>query len=160
MDRKTLRLALSLAAPALAIYLALLWQPARQVRLHQEHFLQAVAKRKWADVGQFIGADYHDRWGHDKENVLAQAAQVFGQFVFCDFQSEERSLTLADGTGTVIARLTLGGTGGPVAEYAKQRVSTLTEPFTFKWVRRSWKPWDWELTEIDQPQLQISEMTL
>ena len=160
MDRKTLRLTLSLGLPAVAIFLALLWQPARQVRLHQEHFLRAVGKRNWADVGQFIGADYHDRWGHDKENVIAQAGQVFGQFLFCEFQSEERSLALADGTGTVLARLTLGGTGGPVAEYAKQRVNTLTEPFTFKWVRRSWKPWDWELTEVDQPQLEVSEMTL
>ena len=158
MDAKTLRLTLGLAAVAIVIFLALLWQPARQVRLHQAHFLKAVGKRNWETVGLFIAAEYHDRWGHDKENVLAQSAQVFGQFLFCNIQSEERSLVLENGRATVGARLTMGGTGGPLADYAMQRVNALTEPFVFKWVKKSWKPWDWELTEVDQPQLEIPEM--
>ena len=158
MDAKTLRLTLSLAAVAIVIFLALLWQPARQVRLHQAHFLKAVGKRNWETVGQFIEAEYHDRWGHDKENVLAQSAQVFGQFLFCNLQSEERSLVLENGRATVGAKLTMGGTGSPIADYAIQRVNALTEPFVFQWVRKSWKPWDWELTVVDQPQLEIPEM--
>ena len=158
MDAKTLRLTLGIAAVAISIFLALLWQPARQVRLHHEHFLKAVAKRKWGAVGQFIAAEYHDRWGHDKENVLAKSAQVFGQFLFCNIQSEERSLALENGTATIGARLTMGGTGSPIADFATQRVNALTEPFVFKWVRKSWKPWDWELTEVDQPQLEIPAM--
>ena len=158
MDAKTLRLTLGLAAVALVVFLALLWQPARQVRLHQEHFLKAVAKRNWEKVGHFIGAEYHDRWGHDKENVLAQSAQVFGQFLFCNIQSEERSLVLENGSATVSAKLVMGGTGGPLADYAMQRVNALTVPFVFKWVRKSWKPWDWELTEVNQPELTIPAM--
>lgn len=158
MDGKTLRLTIGLAAVAIVIFLALLWQPARQVRLHQEHFLKAVAKRDWQSVGQFISAEYHDRWGHDKENVLVQSAQVFGQFLFCNIQSEERSLLLENGNATLSAKITMGGTGGPIADFATQRVNALTEPFVFKWVRKSWKPWDLELTEVDQPQLEIREM--
>ena len=158
MDGKMLRQFLVLAAVALAIYLTLLWQPARQVRLHHEHLLKAVAKRNWRSVGEFIAADYHDRWGHDKENVLAQSAQVFGQFLFCNFQSEERTLALEGNGATLTARLTLGGTGGPIADFAKQHVNSLSEPFIFKWERRSWKPWDWQLVAVDQPQLDIPEM--
>ena len=158
MDAKTLRLTLGLAAVAIVIFLAQLWQPARQVRLHQAHFLKAVGKRNWETVGQFIAAEYHDRWGHDKENVLAQSAQVFGQFVFCKIESEERSLVLENGSATVGAKLAMSGTGSPIASYVMQRVGSLTEPFTFKWVKKSWKPWDWELTEVDQPQLEIPEM--
>ncbi len=158
MDAKTLRLTLGLAAVAIVIFLALLWQPARQVRLHQAHFLKAVGKRNWETVGLFIAAEYHDRWGHDKENVLAQSAQVFGQFLFCNIQSEERSLVLENGRATVGAKLAMGGTGSPIADYAMQRVNALTEPFVFKWVKKSWKPWDWELTEVDQPQLETPEM--
>ena len=158
MDGKTLRLALGLAALAILIFLALLWQPERQVRLHHEHFLKAVGKRNWQAVGKFIAAEYHDRWGHDKENVLAQSAQVFGQFLFCEIQSEDRSLAVENGSAAVSARILLGGTGGPIAEYAKQRVSALTEPFVFKWTRQSWKPWDWVLTEVDQPELTIPAM--
>ena len=124
MDGKNLRLAAGLAAVALAIFLALLWQPARQVRLHQRHLLKAVEKRNWQAVWKFIGAEYRDRWGHDKENVLSQSAQVFGQFVFCNIEAQEHSLILVDGAGTIGVRLALGGTGGPIAEYAKQRVET------------------------------------
>ena len=158
MDGKTKRLAAGIVAVAIAVFLGLLWQPARQVRLHQEHLLRAVGKRDWNAVGRFIAAEYHDRWGHDKENVIARSAEVFGQFLFCDIQSEERALAVSDGTATLAARITLGGTGGPIGEYAKQRVNTLTEPFTFKWTRWSWKPWDWALMEVDQPQLEIGEM--
>ena len=158
MDGKTKRLAAGIVVVAIAIFLALLWQPARQVRLHQEHLLRAVGKRNWQAVGRFIAAEYHDRWGHDKENVIAQSAQVFGQFLWCDIQAEEPALAISDGTASLGARITLGGTGGPIGEYAKQRVNTLTEPFTFQWSRRSWKPWDWELMEVDQPQLEIGEM--
>ena len=158
MDAKTLRLTIGLAAVAILIFLALLWQPARQVRLHQAHFLKAVAKRDWGKVGHFIGAEYHDRWGHDKENVLAQSAQVFGQFLFCNIQSEERSLALENGRATVGAKLTMGGTGSAIAGYAMERVNALAEPFVFTWVRRSWKPWDWELVAVDQPELTIPAM--
>ena len=158
MDGKTLRMAFAVGAVALACFLGLLWQPARQVRLHHKHFLKTVEKRNWQAVGRFIGADYRDRWEHDKENVITQCAQVFGQFLFCNIQSEERSLALADDIATLKARIALGGSGGPIAEYAKQTVNSLKEPFTFKWARRSWKPWDWELTEVSQPQFEIGTM--
>ena len=158
MDGKSLRLTLGLAALALAIFLALLWQPARQVRLHQRHLLKAVEKRNWTNVGKFIGAEYRDRWEHDKENVIGQSRQVFGQFLFCNIAAEEHSLILADDAATIGVRLAITGSGGPIAEMVKQRVNALTEPFTFKWTRRSWKPWDWELLSVDQPQLDISEM--
>ena len=158
MDGKTTRLAAGLVVVASAIFLALLWQPARQVRLHQEHLLRAVGKRNWQAVARFIAAEYHDRWGHDKENVLAQSAQVFGQFVFCKIESEERALVLENGRAMVGAKLAISGSGSPIAGFVMERVSSLTEPFTFKWVKKSWKPWDWELTEVDQPQLEIPEM--
>ncbi|HZJ17955.1 MAG TPA: hypothetical protein VFD27_23080 [Chthoniobacteraceae bacterium] len=158
MDGKRLRSLLALGALVIVIYLGLLWQPTRQVRLHQRHFLQAVEKRKWPRVAQFIAAEYRDRWGHDKENVITHMTQVFSQFLICDIQAEERSLVLADGAGTLGARLTLGGTGGPLAEMAKQEASRLTEPFSFKWAHRSWKPWDWELVEVQQSQLDIPDI--
>ena len=158
MDGKNLRLAVALAAFAVAIFLTLLWQPTRQVRLHQRHFLKAVEKRKWETVRGFIGAEYRDRWGHDKENVIGQASQVFGQFLFCNIAAEEHSLILADDAGTIGVRLAVTGSGSPIADMVKQRVNSLTEPFIFKWAHRSWKPWDWELTEVDQPQLDIAEM--
>ena len=62
-----------------------------------------------------------------------------------------------DGTGTTRARLILAGRGSPLAEYAVERVARLTQPFTFTWRQRSWKPWDWVLTKMEQPELEIGE---
>jgi hypothetical protein len=155
MDGKTLRFTLAVAALSCAIFLLLLWQPVRQVRLHQRHLLRAVEKRDWTKAGRFIDAQYHDRWEHDKENVLPEAAQVFNQFFVCNLQAEERTVNVADGAGVIATRLTLGGSGSAIAEYAKERVNSLREPFTFKWIHRSWKPWDWALIEVDQPQLEM-----
>jgi len=155
MDGKNLRFTLLITASAIGIFLLLLWQPARQVRLHQRHLLRAVEKRDWPAVSRFIGAEYRDRWGHDKENVLQEAAQVFGQFLMCNLQGEERALEVANSSGTIATQLALGGTGSPIAEYAEQRVNALSEPFTFKWRQKSWKPWDWVLIEANQPQLEM-----
>ena len=157
MDGKTLRLARLLIVIGVAIFLGLLWQPSRQVRLHQRHLLRAVEKRDWAAAGRFIDAEYHDRWGHDKENVLPEAAQVFSQFFLCNIQADERPLEIANGVATLRARLTLGGSGSPIAEMAKEHVNALTEPFEFTWTHRSWKPWDWTLIETSQSQLRIEE---
>ena len=158
MDGKRLRSLLGPGLFVLVIYFGLLWQPARQVRLHQRHLLRSVEKRDWPAFGHFIAADYHDRWGHDKANVIDNVKQVFSQFLACDIRTEERSLIMADAAGTIGSRLTLGGSGGPLAALAIQHINGLTEPFSFNWAHRSWKPWDWELIEVDQPQLDIRDI--
>lgn len=158
MDVKTFRLSLAVAAFAVLQFFVLLWQPTRQVRLHQRHLLRAVEKRDWPKVSGFIGAKYRDRWAHDKENVIADATQVFSQFALCSIQADERAIDVADGRGAIVQKLGLGGIGGPFADLAKQHVNALTEPFTFKWHRQSWKPWDWVLVEADQPQLVLGRL--
>jgi len=37
------------------------------------------------------------------------------------------------------------------------RVAELKEPFSFTWRQVSWKPWDWKLVRVDQPELEITE---
>ena len=155
MDPTTRRLGLLVAAFTLVIFLVQLWQPSRQVRLHQRHLLRAVEKRNWPAVSRFIAPEYRDRWGQDKDIVLNNAAQAFGQFLFCGLQGTEHALDVHGDSGTIVVNLTLTGSGGPLADFAKQRVSSLSEPFTFRWQRRSWKPWDWLLVTADQPELEF-----
>ena len=141
-----------------AIYAAALWQPARQLQLHQANLLRAVEKRNWERFARFIADDYSDRWGHDKEFVLRESREVFRQFLFLTVHHEVRAMQILDQKGTVVARIELAGSGGPLADLARGRVNALSEPFTFRWRQRSWKPWDWQLVEVDQPELDISEM--
>jgi hypothetical protein len=158
MDRKLLRPFAAAALFVVVLYCVLLWQPTRQVRLHQAHLLRAIEKRNWPRVAEFIAENYSDRWGHDKEFVLREAREVFHHFVFLTVKQEEQGARVESGQGTVVTRIILLGTGSPVADFAKQRLADLEEPFTFRWRQQSWKPWDWQLTGFDHPELEMPSL--
>ena len=140
---------------AAALYAAWLWQPARQVRLHTAHFLGAVERRKWDRVQSFVADNYSDRWGHDKEFVLRETREVFRQFLFLTIQSDPAPPVLAGPDATVSTPVKLAGDGSPIAQFAVEKVNTLRAPFIFTWHRASWRPWDWRLTRVEQPELEI-----
>ena len=150
-----MRVAAAALALATVIYCLVLWQPERQVRLHQRNFLRAAEKKKWERLAQFVAPDYSDRWGHDKEIVVQQAREALRQFLFLSIAQEERAAHVLDGKGTLAGRLAVEGSGGPLAEIVQQHVNSLSEPFTFHWQQRSWKPWDWKLVRVDQPELEV-----
>jgi hypothetical protein len=152
----------NLARPILGLLAAIgllrclwLWQPERQVLLHQEHLLDAAEKRDWRAFAAFIDPHYGDRWGHDKSSLLADSSEVLRQFLALTIQRDLRDCSVADGRATVRIRLKLQGTGGPIAAYAVAELEGMSEPFSFQWKKNSWKPWDWTLVAADQPQLRI-----
>jgi hypothetical protein len=147
------------ALVALALYLLWLWQPERQVRLHTAHFLKKVERRNWDGVSDFIAADYRDRWEHDKESAVADAREVFRQFLFVTVESRTDSCELASDSATTRTVIKISGSGGPVAQLVMERVNTLRDPFTFGWRKASWKPWDWQLTGIDHPELKPERLS-
>ena len=142
---------------ALALHAAWLWQPERQVRLHQAHFLKAVERRKWDRMAGFIADNYSDQWAHDKGFVTGGSREVFRQFLFLTIEHAVDSCVVEDGSATVRAVVKIGGTGSPVAQYAMAKVNTLGDPFTFRWEKQSWQPWDWQLQRIAHPVLVIPD---
>jgi hypothetical protein len=134
-----------------------LWQPARQVRRHNEKLLDAVESKDWKELSELMADDYSDRWGHDKATVIERSRMVFAQFLVMELAATEPEVEEANGQGTVRARLALTGRGGPLAELAIQKASALQQPFVFEWRQASWKPWDWVLVKVDQPELEITE---
>jgi hypothetical protein len=142
-----------------AIMLYWLWQPERQTAKHHDHLLAALEKRDWNKVASFIDPAYADRWNHDKSFVLGATREVFRQFFGLTIHGDALSCRQNGDTVTLSARITIEGTGTALAQMAMQRVNTLEEPFTFEWKHRSWKPWDWTLVRVDQPQLQLEEMS-
>jgi hypothetical protein len=145
----------ALALAGLAVFLIVLWAPGRQVRLHQEHLLAAVSDKNWARVASFIAEEYSDRWGHDKAFVGEAAREVFAQFLAVDVSMESPVLTVRARQGEVSARLVAKGSGSPLAQMVVERLQEMPEPFTFRWQKHSWKPWDWQLVRIDHPTLEI-----
>lgn len=127
------------------------------MRLHQAHLLQAVEERDWDRFGRFFAAHYSDAWGHDKGFVLRESREVFRQFLLLTVQHEVQTLQVGEGRGAVSARITLEGSGSPIAQIAKRTVNGLREPFTFRWEQQSWKPWDWRLVAVAHPDLDLPE---
>ena len=140
---------------ALALHAAWLWQPERQVRLHQAHFVKAVERRKWDRMAGFIAQNYSDQWEHDKEFVIRGSRDVFGQFLFLTIEHAIASCAVEGDAGTVRAVVKISGTGGPVAQFVMGKVNSLRDPFVFGWEKRSWKPWDWHLVRVGHPVLDI-----
>lgn len=139
----------------IAAWCAWLWQPEHQVRLHQKNLLKAYEGRDWQRVGEFIDAKYADRWEHDKGFVLQASKEVFAQFIVLSMESEVTSCTVAGPSGKIAFKLKIKGQGSPVAAMVMERVNPLHEPFVCDWVRQSWKPWEWKLVRVDQPELTL-----
>jgi len=157
MNLKIAGILSGLLAVSVMLFSLWLWQPERQVLKHHEHFLRAAANRDWTRLAGFLDDSYADRWGHNKESVVSNSREVLSQFFGLNIADEETDCYIEGNTGTVSCKLTLHGNGTPVAEYAVSEVNRLTTPFTFQWIRRSWKPWDWKLTRVDNPQLHIPQ---
>jgi len=150
-----LRRVLAIAAVLAVVLLALHWRPSRQVRLHQQHLLEAVGNRDWKKVGGFFAQDYKDHWGQTREEALRRAPQAFQDFLACGVESERPSLEWRDGAGVTTERIRIVGSGGALARLVMEQVNGLREPFVFEWRKQGWLPWDWALVSVDQPEISI-----
>ncbi len=149
-------------APAIAIvlvawglWLLWLWQPERQVRLHTSHFLKKVEQRDWKTVPTFMADDFSDRWGHDKASAIDDAKQVFSQFIFVTLENRTDRCDVRDHEATANTKIKISGNGSGVAQLVMERVNGLQQPFVFTWRKVGSAPWEWQLTRIDQSELNI-----
>jgi len=138
---------------AFALFLLWLWQPERQVRLHTSHFLKKVERRNWDAARKFLADDYSDRWQHDRDSAVSEAREAFRQFLFLTIENRTDSCEMAPDSATTRTVIKISGNGGPVAQLVMERVNTLQGPFTLAWRKASWRPWDWQLTSVDHPEL-------
>ena len=157
MNIKNTVYALALAAIVLILFCLRLWQPERQVLKHQENLLKAASARNWPRMAEFIDGKYSDRWGHDKTSVLSDSREVLSQFLVLEITGASIETTVTGGVGTVSCRLKMVGRGSPVGEVVMSEINGLKTPFTFQWTCQSWKPWDWNLTLVDNPGLNIPQ---
>lgn len=135
------------------LFLLWLWQPERQVRLHTSHFLKKVERRNWEAAGKMMATDYADRWEHDKQTALDNADAVFRHFLLLTIENRTDSCEVLPDRATTRTVIKITGNGGPLAQMVAERVNMLREPFVFTWRQASGKPWDWQLTGVDQPEL-------
>ena len=138
-----------------ALGLLWLWQPERQVRLHTTHFLKKVERRNWDGARDMMAGDFKDRWGHDRNSALEDAREVFSQFLFLTVENRTTYSVVYGSEGGTDTVVKISGHGGAGAQLVMERVNGLHQPFHFSWRKSGQAPWNWELTRIDQSELNI-----
>jgi hypothetical protein len=147
-----------LAAVIVGLYLAALWRPERQVRLHTAHLLSQIEKRNWKAAAEFIGNDYQDRWGDDRAILLERLREVFRFLPNTRIEANDARVRTETGKGLWTARITVTGGTGEFVSVIQTRVNSLSAPFEFEWRRQSSKPWDWKLISVRNPALEIPDL--
>lgn len=147
----------ALLAALFGLWLAQLWQAEKQVALHNEHFIAQIAERDWSDAGDFLAADYHDDWGHDRKEVLNRLRLVLRVFSSLTIKADNPQVSASAPAGWWSAKVRIEGTGAESAPEIVERVNRLTEPFVLHWRKESWRPWDWKLVRVSNPSLRIPD---
>ena len=106
------------------VYLFRLWQPQRQIDLHNRHLLEQVEKHDWKAVAEFIGENYQDRWGNDRKLLLERLPQVFRALGKTRIESSAPAIRNEGGRGFLTAKIMITGTG-EFADYIQSRVNSL-----------------------------------
>jgi hypothetical protein len=145
-----------LGAFVIGLWLARLWQPENQVRLHSEHLVRQIEQRDWSAAGDFFAADYHDDWGDDRALLLSRLRMVLRAFSSLTITAAHPETRLEPAEGSWSAHIQMAGNGTEVAPEILSRVNSLTTPFALHWRRESWRPWDWKLLRVSNPSLEIS----
>lgn len=144
-----------LLALLLGLYLYQLWQPARQVQLHSEHLASALEEQHWAEVEEFLAANYEDQWGHDRPLVVSRLRAVLGYARNLTLEISQPTTIAFRGAGKWTARVQVNADENEVSAFIKGYVNKLEDPFELHWRQESWKPWDWRLTRVSNPALEL-----
>jgi hypothetical protein len=138
-----------------AVWLALLWQPERQIRLHSAHLLEQIEKRDWKAVADFVDVTYEDRWENDRTRLLERLREVFRMLPNAQIEANLPSIRRSGNHGYWTAKIRIRSSG-EFADFIESRVNSLDEPFEFEWHRGAW-PWNWKLTSVRNSALEIPQ---
>ena len=144
-------------AVCLGLYLLWLWRPEHQVRLHTQHFFEAIDSRKnWETVAGFIGEDYRDQWDHDRTGLLERMREGFRWVRGSTITAPDGVVQVETPRATWIGKINVYSSDDGVMQLLDERVNKLPTPFELGWHHVSGKPWDWKLVRIGNPSFQIS----
>lgn len=143
---------------AVLSWIVWLMLPGVQLERRFDQFIAAASNRNWKKVSALMADDYRDAWANGREQAVRDASEVLRHFVVLQITAEDPQFDRQDRQATVTARLHFDGRGTPIGESIKDYVNNLQQDFQFAWERKSWKPWDWKLVTINQPEIDSLEM--
>lgn len=150
-----LKTALVVGFAAWAVWLFLLWQPARQVELHTMNLLARASDRNWPAVEAMMASDYRDTWNRDRAAAIDEARQLFSHFFALRIVPlEPLQVTGQAGNRTAASPIGIFGSGTPVAHAIMDEVRAVNGPFEFRWSKNGPWPWQWILAELRHGELE------
>lgn len=135
-----------------ALLLGIPWMsPARGVERAWKNLVAAIEDNDQAELASYLGQDYKDGFGLDREGALKLAATIRGQFIVCTIRREQPELVMDVNkrAAKTLAVIRLDGQGTPLATAAIQASQASQSRTEFRWRRNSWKPWDWRLVSVE-----------
>ena len=139
----------------IGLYLFWLWRAEHQVRLHTEHFFNAIDNRNWGKVADFIDGDYHDQWDNDRARLLERIREGFRWVLGSKITASNPVVQVENARAIWVGKIIVYSSDDGVMEVLDERVNKLPTPFAFEWRRFSGKPWDWKLVRVSNPAFQI-----
>lgn len=147
--------AIAIAAfAALAVWLFLLWRPARQVELHTRDLLDRASARNWPAVEKIMAPDYRDTWDHNRASAIDEARQLFSHFFA--LQIVALAPWRISGHGAeyeATAPVGVFGSGTAIAQAVIEEVRSAGGEAVFVWRKSGRWPWDWGLAEVRHDEL-------
>jgi hypothetical protein len=138
-------------AAVLALFFAIQWQPARQVKAHQQEFLRAVERGSARGINDLLDASYQDQWGFDRSQIVPACTDFRRCFLTVAFEELDPQIELREGRGIYSVRIRVQGSPTAVGQFVRQQANALRTPWTFIWRGTPGMPWRWRLQRIENP---------
>jgi hypothetical protein len=142
---------------ALAVYLfGFRWQSQRVIERRQHSFHEAICHSEWRKARRLLADDYGDAWGFSADEAVEAMGDARAFISFPRIEALHQQITVSGGKGVYRARLRIHGDaafGGGL----QTRINRLRAPFSFTWRKTGAWPWAWQISRIENPELELPE---
>lgn len=152
MLRWFLRLSLASALiSAIWFFIPFLQSAESQARHQQEKIIEFAAHQKWARVYLLLAQDYSDAWGMKRDEAISAAQEALQTLIMVSFDWKLQSAVRDGKTVTLTGTIRMTGKGAVGSSMIMDHVNRITKPWVFVWRKDGWKPGDWRLVSIANP---------
>ena len=121
-----------------------------QVKRQHERLLDFAAHRNWPRFYLLLADDYRDAWEMTRTDALNAAREVLSGFLMVSFDWKEEGVSRDGKTVTLTGIIRMSGSG-PSSSMITDHVNRIEKPWTFVWRKDGWKPSDWHLVSVANP---------
>lgn len=146
-------LAVNLAISAIWFVWPFLKSGKTQALDQHQRLVSVVAHRNWKQTLALLADDYHDTWDMKREEAISVGHEILQSFIVLNLEWQTASITIDGNTATVSGMIKISGSGLGFTSEIINKVNNLHEPFIFIWRKDGWKPGDWRLVKLTQPEL-------